>query len=234
MASERNDGVKMLVVLYYFFIYSFIGWILEVIYTLYMDKKLVNRGFLIGPICPIYGIGSLMITYGLGFINNEPFLLCICATILIAILEYLTSYLLEKIFKARWWDYSYKKYNLNGRICLDFILAFAILSWIVVYLINPFILSCFNFFKAPIYNIIGIILFIIFVTDVLVSFNIIFKFKNIIMESKTDNTEEISKKVRDVLTNYSLFYRRILKAFPHLKLKIVNITKKIPKLKLKI
>ena len=103
----------------YFIIYSFLGWTMEVICKLVELKKFVNRGFLIGPICPIYGYGVLAIVLIIGSFKGDLLAVFLKSILVCSILEYLTSYLMEKIFKARWWDYSNKKFNLNGRICLE-------------------------------------------------------------------------------------------------------------------
>ena len=128
----------------YFIIYSFIGWIIEVIYEEIQNKKIINRGFLMSPICPIYGYGVLFIIY---VVNNDKadILVVFLKTILIcSVLEYFTSYFMEKIFEARWWDYSNKKFNINGRICLETMLPFGILGSLVIYVIHPFIEKTIN------------------------------------------------------------------------------------------
>ena len=89
-----------------FIFYSFLGWLMEVILTYSSDKKFVNRGFLIGPYCPIYGWGVLLIMFILKRYLDRPIGLFCMAVIICSVLEYLTSYLMEKLFKARWWDYS--------------------------------------------------------------------------------------------------------------------------------
>ena len=96
-----------------FVFYAVFGWVLEVIYSLFTDHKFVNRGFLIGPYCPIYGFGSLMITICL-WNNTSDFVdLFLKSVFICSILEYATSYLMEKIFKYRWWDYSNRKFNIK-------------------------------------------------------------------------------------------------------------------------
>ena len=89
-----------------FFIYAFLGWIMEVIGKLIQQKKFINRGFLIGPYCPIYGHGAILITILLSRYKANPFILFFMAILICSILEYATSYFMEKIFHARWWDYS--------------------------------------------------------------------------------------------------------------------------------
>lgn len=102
-----------------FFIYAILGWIIETTLVSIEKRKFVNRGFLIGPYCPIYGFGGLAITILLKNYTKDPIVLFLMAVIICGTLEYFTSYIMEKIFKARWWDYSAKKYNINGRICLE-------------------------------------------------------------------------------------------------------------------
>ena len=101
-----------------FLMYSFVGWSLEVIGKLLEKGKFVNRGFLVGPYCPIYGVGSILMIILLNRYINDPPTLFIMSILLFSVLEYSTSYFMEKIFKIRWWDYTRRKFNINGRICL--------------------------------------------------------------------------------------------------------------------
>ena len=98
-------------------IYSIIGWIYESTLCSITNKKLINRGFLNGPYCPIYGSGAILVILILGRIKN-PVLLFFLGALVTCSLEYLTSYVMEKLFHARWWDYSQRKFNINGRVCL--------------------------------------------------------------------------------------------------------------------
>ena len=121
----------------YFTIYSFLGWVCESAYCSIGQKKLVNRGFLNGPFCPIYGFGALLVISILSpFVNNIP-VLFIASIIVTSTLEYITSYVLEKIFHMSWWDYSTYKYNINGRVCLQNSLMFGLLSLFVMLVIHP-------------------------------------------------------------------------------------------------
>lgn len=99
----------------YFIIYSVLGWICEVIYCFALDNKLTNRGFLEGPYCPIYGIGGLIVVYFLLPVKTMPIAVFLLGMILSSILEYITSYVLEKLFSARWWDYSNHRFNINRK-----------------------------------------------------------------------------------------------------------------------
>ena len=109
-----------------FFIYSFLGWSIEVFREFQDKNHFVNRGFLIGPICPIYGVGGVLMLLTLGKYKDSPIVLFCMSIIIFSILEYFTSYIMEKLFKARWWDYSNNKYNLNGRICAETMIPFGL------------------------------------------------------------------------------------------------------------
>ncbi len=200
-----------------FLIYSIIGWVMEVIFTLFKDKTLVNRGFLIGPYCPIYGCGCVLIILLLKRYSNDFFVLFIMSMVVCSILEYLTSYIMEKLFKARWWDYSDRKFNINGRICLETMIPFGLLGCLLMYVINPFISGFISKVPKDILNPISIVLFILFVIDNIASYSIITKLHLHTNKIVMDNTEEITKKVREYVTNHSKFGRRLMKSFPNLK-----------------
>ncbi len=102
----------------FFILYSFLGWLCEEIYCCSLQRKFVYRGMLFGPICPIYGFGGLIILYALYPWRTTFVRLFIASMILTSVLEYFTSWLLEKLFHAKWWDYSKIPFNLNGRVCL--------------------------------------------------------------------------------------------------------------------
>lgn len=214
-------SLSMMVVL--FIIYSVIGWIVEEIDMLVFEKKIVNRGFLIGPYCPIYGFGSLVIIIFLDKYLNDPIVLFFMTMISCGVLEYLTSFFMEKLFKTRWWDYSDKKFNINGRICLETLVLFGIGGLAISYIVQPFIMSLVTLIPNNILNIVAIILSIIFILDNIVSFKIIMNFKLVATNIRKDCTEEITAKVREVLKKKSILSDRLVKAFPNFK----SILKKI-------
>lgn len=109
---------KMSQIILLFFIYSFIGWLWETVYCSLKAKKFVYRGFLVGPYCPIYGFGVLSVLYFVEPFENNLLVLYIGSAVLVTILEYVTSYGLEKLFHASWWDYHDVPFNLNGRVAL--------------------------------------------------------------------------------------------------------------------
>ena len=189
-----------------FISYAFLGWCMEVTCKFIQYKKFINRGFLIGPYCPIYGWGAL------------------------AIIEYLTSYFMEKKYHARWWDYSNKKFNINGRICLETLIPFGILGVAIMYGTNPILFKLYNQIPQLVINILTVILFIGFIVDNIISSNII---SSINVEGNKlikDNTEEITEKIKQVLRQKSCLHRRLINAYPGLK----NIKVKIKKVEQKI
>lgn len=210
-----------------FILYSFLGWLMEVILVSIQTKKPTDRGFLIGPLCPIYGVGALLITILLNKYSNDLPALFIMATILGAILEYFTSYIMEKTFKTRWWDYSDKKYNINGRISLTTSIGFGILGVILIHILNPFFKNILNHFSNTAVLIISVILLIIFIIDIITSFRIISKIKIVNTNELRDSTDEITQYVRETLRKHSILTKRLVIAFPNLKIKIHDDLNKI-------
>lgn len=199
-----------------FIIYSFLGWIMESIVSGIGSKKIINRGFLIGPYIPIYGTGALSIIILLRPYHNDFLVLFVMSIIVCSIIEYITSYLMEKIFKARWWDYSHIPFNINGRICLLFSIAFGFMGSIIVFL-NKYLYTYISNIPNIFALILFIILFIIFIADVIISFNIINKIKLSAYNLKKDYSEEITEKVKKILESKSVLFKRLLQAFPNIK-----------------
>ena len=208
---------ELLIIFLLFFIYAFIGWIIEVLGKVVEQNRFINRGFLIGPYCPIYGVGCLLLVYLLDKYKSDLVILFFMSIIISSILEYVTSYLMEIIFKARWWDYSTKKFNLNGRICLDTMIPFGIMGVLAVYVVNPIFDAFLHFIPSVFIYIFGIVFLIIFLSDLVISFDIIFKFRSTIKTSSKDGTEEISKRVREKFAKRGVLFRRLLNAFPNVK-----------------
>lgn len=146
----------------YFVIYSFLGWIYETIVCTIKWKRWENRGFLFGPVCPIYGTGAVGSMIVMEYINSagvdyswwQVFLYSTLASI---VLEYSTHWTLEKLFHAKWWDYSYMPLNIKGRVCLPFSVGFGIAGLLIVYFINPFIYSITEWISPFGYELMGLI-----------------------------------------------------------------------------
>lgn len=202
-----------------FLIYSFIGWCFEVIIEFVKTGKFINRGFLIGPLVPIWGFGALFITI---FVKStDSFLSLIVTSAFIGtILEYVVNYLMERLFKARWWDYSHLPFNINGRVWLGSSFLFGISGYFLIYYFNPFFFNLIESIDVNFLCVISSIVLIILIIDIIVSCNIITRLKLSAYSLKKDYTEEVSKKVKTVLEEKSESFRRLLNAFPDVKFQI--------------
>ncbi|MDS0524731.1 putative ABC transporter permease [Clostridium sp. SHJSY1] len=130
---------------FYYIVYSFLGWCAEVGYAFKNQKKFVNRGFLHGPLCPIYGACILSVILLLNeFKYSNIFLLLLFATFFTSLIEYLTGFLLEKLFKTKYWDYTEDPFNLHGRICLHFSLMWGAVTIGIVKVIHPIVVNIIN------------------------------------------------------------------------------------------
>ncbi|MPM34018.1 hypothetical protein SDC9_80599 [bioreactor metagenome] len=121
----------------YFFLYSFAGWVCECIYCGLPAKKFINRGFLAGPICPIYGSGAVLVIWLLTPVSQNVLLLFLLGALLTSLVEYVTSWGMEKLFHMTWWDYSTYPYNLNGRVCLKNSTLFGLMSVLLLKFVHP-------------------------------------------------------------------------------------------------
>lgn len=131
----------MIVVKYFiwFVVYSCAGWMYESILCSITDKKLVNRGFLNGPVCPVYGFGAIVVLIFLGDNPSTHLELFITGAVLACTVEYITSVLLEKLFHAKWWDYTKYKFNVHGRVCLLGAIVFGSFSVVLIKFIHPMV-----------------------------------------------------------------------------------------------
>ena len=212
-----------------FIAYSMIGWMIEVVATYPDTKCFVNRGFLIGPYCPIYGNCALAMVLLLHNVKS-PVLLFVLSIIICSAGEYITSYLMEKLFHARWWDYTKNKFNINGRICLVNSLAFGVLGFLLVKFVNPFALSLFDKLSPLTINILFYTILTLFLIDNFISFKIIIKIKDMgVKYVHLDNTKEITEKVKKILSD-NVLAKRLFKAFPNIRFKF-NLKEKMKVLK---
>ncbi len=202
-----------------FLVYSFVGWVMETCYCWICTKKFVNRGFLIGPVVPIYGTGGVLVYVLLKRYLDMPLVLFIMSIIICSLLEYFTSYYMEKLFKTRWWDYSNRKFNINGRVCLFNMICFGILSLVIMYGVNPFLLDTIHKIDPMVLKTVVSILMTIFLIDLGISTKIIYNFKGISKNVLTDATEEVNKKVKEVILSKGVLLRRIAKSYPNFKIR---------------
>lgn len=208
---------KLATIFLIFLIYGFVGWIIEVIFSYLVEThKLVNRGFLIGPIIPIYGIGAVFLTTFLYKYRNDWIVVFSLSVLACSILEYTTSFLMEKIFKNRWWDYSYMKFNINGRICLETMIPFGIAAIFLIKYAHPQVLNLVNLLPPLAKYITAGVLAALLLADIITSFNIIITLKNISSSIKTDSTEIITKKVKESLLSKGILFKRLVWSFPNM------------------
>jgi len=218
-------GIKIIFLLFIF--YSFLGWLMEVTCKLIQYKRFINRGFLMG-ICPIYGHGAIIMLILLKDFASNPFILFVMSMLVCTTLEYLTSYFMEKLFSARWWDYSNKKFNINGRVCLRNTLCFGILAIVLVYFLNPFILTYIEKITEPFLSILFYTLLVVYIIDNIISYNIINNFSSTIKKSNYDNTEEVTKYVKDVFLKKNYLSKRLIYAYPNFQ---TRVRRKLAKIK---
>ena len=122
-----------------FFIYAFIGWLLETGYAVYNFGHFVKRGFLYGPICPIYGFGAVILISFMRKYKDNSFKLFIYSMIIFSVFEYVAGFALDALFSAKWWDYTNEFFNLNGRISIFYSFVWGIFAILFVNHIHPFI-----------------------------------------------------------------------------------------------
>lgn len=206
---------------------SIIGWMMEVICKSIEYGRYINRGFLIGPWCPIYGVGAVLMVHRLSDYAESPIAVFLLGMTLCGILEYLTSYLLERIFHARWWDYSHKCFNLNGRICANTLIPFGLLGLLLIYVLKPFLFALFDGLPSLALNLLFYFTLALFAADVIISCNVLGIIRKHASSTGADDTEMLTKAVREELGRRNLLARRTLRAYPGLKLYNGELLKKM-------
>ena len=172
-------GNSLLYILTYFVIYSFLGWVLESVVRTVCERKIINTGFLIGPFCPIYGFGAIIMLLFLNTFENNSILLFFIAFVVLSLWEYLVGVLLEKFFSTKYWDYSDHKFNYKGRICLANSIAWGILGVLFIKYIHPFIENIIGYIDSTYLAIATTIIICVILIDAIIN---IVKVKNIDMQ----------------------------------------------------
>lgn len=181
----------------YFFVYSFLGWCTEVAFAACKEHRFVNRGFLNGPFCPIYGFGvSLVIVFLTSYRSNLVFLY-IASVILVTLLEGLTGWAMDKIFHNKWWDYSDMPLNIGGYVCLIFSLIWGAACVAIMNLIHPLIHKGLTFLPHTLGIVLIILLGILLIADTCVTASAIFKFNRQLehMEKIAAELHELSEQL---------------------------------------
>ncbi len=178
----------------YIMIYSFCGWLLESVSKSFWEKQWVNSGFLNGPICPIYGLGAVLMIAVLTPLKDNIILLFLAAFVLLSFWEYIVGIFLEKVFKTKYWDYSHLKFNFQGRICLKNSLYWGVLGVLFIRYIHPWVELQIGQVSTYLLTYLNIILYSIFIVD------IVFSTMTIIhMESAMDKVNELGDNIKEKL-----------------------------------
>lgn len=217
------------------FFYSCLGWLMEVTLKYIEFHRFINRGYLIGPYCPIYGCGVVAMTVlveealrGKGSYGD----VFLAGMIVCGALEYFVSWLMEKLFHARWWDYSKKPMNLHGRIWIGNIILFGLGSVIVIKFVNPVLMKELNAWSNGMLIGASVSIACLLIADNILSgkmMNVVKREIDATDISVMDNTEEISSKIREILLSKNILLRRISSAYPTLKIRPLNLTKQLKK-----
>ena len=200
-----------------FFFFFFVGWCIEVTLKYFEFGRFINRGFLTGPWLPIYGSGAVLCTVGVqGLAPLESgygttFVICF---VLCGVLEYMTSFVMEKRFHARWWDYSKKPMNLHGRVWIGNLILFGLGGVLIVHVFDPLLYRLFAVISLPVRELMALILSAVIAADFVMSHFVLKLVKTGVEQSQADNTEQISREVRLLLSDRSVFYRRFADAYP--------------------
>ena len=231
-----KDDILLLIIL--FFIYSLMGWIWECIYESILNKKLLNRGFLVGPYIPIYGFAGLIYflllsDYRLDLIFSidglKQFLV---GSIVATMVEYVTSYILERFLNARWWDYSNYPLNLNGRVCLIASVFWGIVTVIIINIINPFLLVGIGNLNRDIKLIYASSMITMFTIDFFVTVNSILdlnsRLRLIISLESIKNIGNYKDKLYKLANPFT---ERIIESFPEMKFNSEKMQSALSKLK---
>lgn len=217
----------------YFIIYSFLGWICEVIYCSIPAKRFINRGFLKGPICPVYGFGAMFVIYIMTSLNiKSHILIFIFSGIIASIIEFIADLMLEYVFHTRLWDYSNRKFNIKGRVCLLNSTLFSILSLVLMSFIHPIIMSYIKMLSNRAIIITVLICMLLLIIDIsrtvseVINLNTTLKNMNLFKEFKKEFSKKEVKFIRLINAFPQLEHKRYKEELNNLKIAIKEAIKK--------
>ena len=187
--------------LLFFFIYSFIGWIWESCYVSVRKRHWVNRGFLHGPMLPIYGSGALVILISTIGVRENPWLIFLFGMIAATVLEYITGAVMERLFHVRYWDYSRQKLNLNGYICVSSSLCWGVFSVLLVRVIHVPVERAVLDIPIFVTDCAALVLTVIMSVDLTQSFNEAMDLKRVLVQ--LEESKEQIKKMQEKLKTAS-------------------------------
>ncbi|PKM93174.1 MAG: hypothetical protein CVU84_17145 [Firmicutes bacterium HGW-Firmicutes-1] len=209
----------------FFALYSFIGWVLETIFASALQRKFINRGFLIGPFTPIYGFSAILIILLLVWISiseqNALITLIkniLLSTLMVTTLEFITGYLLEKIFHSKWWDYSDNFLNFKGYICFKYSILWGVLAFALIQIVHPFMEQFIYLLPESTKMYIAIFFMVYFIFDSLVSAIGALNLRKVIIHYSDLTLDKYKEKI--------IKYKRIFLAFPQLLILNANVLKR--------
>jgi len=201
--------------LLFFTIYSFLGWTMETVFASINERKIINRGFLSGFVCPIYGFGAVLILQSSKWVahvfeNNFTSLTIniLFSIILVTLLEYITGFLLEKIFDCKWWDYSNNALNLHGYICLKYSLLWGLLTFLLMRVVHPAISELVFSISMPVKSYLAVFLLLYFLADAAKSVTDALDLRKVILDYSNISANRYYEKI--------IQYKRFFLAFPRL------------------
>lgn len=180
-----------------FFIYAFLGWCTEVSYAALVTGKFVNRGFLNGPVCPIYGFGVVIVLTCLTPLADNLLPLFLGSVVLTSALEWITGFVLEKLFHQRWWDYSDQPFNLSGYICLRFSIAWGFACMFVVKLLHPTVLLFIRIIPQALGVVLLVLLGAVMAVDLAATVSAIVK-----LNHRLEQLDELAAKIKEVSNEF--------------------------------
>ena len=183
--------------LWIFFIYAFLGWCTEVSYAALVTGKFVNRGFLNGPVCPVYGFGVVIVLTCLTPLADNLLLLFLGSVVLTSALEWITGFVLEKLFHQRWWDYSDQPFNLSGYICLRFSIAWGFACMFVVKLLHPTVLLFIRIIPQALGVVLLVLLGAVMAVDLAATVSAIVK-----LNHRLEQLDELAAKIKEVSNEF--------------------------------
>lgn len=190
---EELEGVDIYYLILYFFTYGFLGWCAEVAYAAVKEKRFVNRGFLNGPICPVYGVGVSAVLLLLEPFENNLVILYVASVIIVTLIEGLTGFALDKIFHHKWWDYSGQPFNIGGYVCPIFSLVWGVACIFIVKVFQPLVYRVAEALPHALGVALIVVLSIVTFADLYVTASGILKFNK-----RLEMMERIASELRDI------------------------------------
>lgn len=213
----EGESVRMMAeLLIKFTVYSFLGWLCETVYCSVGQRKFVYRGFLNGPVCPIYGFGALLVLFFLMDVKDNLLALFTAGMVVTTVLEYLTSFLMEKLFHAKWWDYSNKPFNIHGRVCLLNSVLFGMLAVLLAHFVAPAVDRLTNLTPAWLLPWVAGTVLVLFVADTVASVFTVLHLGARLKALQAATDTFVEERRRELREKRSALQSRLVKAYPNL------------------